>query len=125
MGIKENWLKTDELCPNCGFVTKRQKGLTKQNLKRLITPKFNWNEVLITFMLIMVVVLAFSYKNEIKQCQDWIAPMFAGSTDDCKFVCNNRCDLIKGVENVYAQSSSPKYFNLIMNELNASGNYTR
>lgn len=92
--FKENWLKTDEVCPSCGKVTKRFRGITKQNLKRLITPQWNINELLITFMIIMVLVLAFAYKNETKQCSEWISSMYEGDVDSCKFNCNYNCDMI-------------------------------
>lgn len=93
--IKENWLKVDEVCTHCGQVTKRQKGITKQSLKRLITPKFTMDELIITFMIIMVLVLAFAYNAETKSCREWIKPMYAKDLNNCKSVCNVRCELIQ------------------------------
>lgn len=96
MGIKENWEKVDEVCPNCNQVTKRQKGITRQNIKRLFSFKMNFNEVIILFMLIMVLVLAYTYKAEVKQAQDWINDMYSGNVSVCKSQCNVRCDGIYG-----------------------------
>jgi len=94
--FKENWLKVDETCPGCGQITKRQKGMTKQNLQRLIKPKFDFNEILITFMLIMVVVLALVYNSETKQCREWLTSMAGDSISDCKWNCNSKCDIMGG-----------------------------
>jgi len=69
--FKENWLKVDETCPHCGQVTKRQKGMTKQNLKRLVTIKFDLNEVIWTLVIILVLVLAYSYQSETKVCREY------------------------------------------------------
>ena len=55
MGFEENWLKEDKVCEKCGQVTERQKGLTKQNLKRLLSVKFDINELIITFIIISFV----------------------------------------------------------------------
>lgn len=90
--FQENWNKVDEVCPHCNQITKRQKGMTKQNLKRLITPQFNMNEILITFMLIMVIVLAYVYLNETKQSRDWIIDMTGEDKQQCFSNCNLRCE---------------------------------
>jgi len=97
--VKDNWNKTDELCSCCGAVTKRVRGITKQNLKRLLKPKFDVNELLITFVIIMVLVLAWAYNNETKQCRDWIKPMFSGDKENCIRTCNYQCELIQGIRN--------------------------
>lgn len=91
--FKENWLKVDETCPNCGQVTKRVKGLTKQNLKRLITPKWDMNEFLITAILIMVLVLAYTYKTETQTCRDWVKDFSTGNKTECNTLCQYRCGL--------------------------------
>jgi hypothetical protein len=92
MGLKENWNKEDIVCPNCKQVTERVRGLTKQNLKRLMTPTWNMNEMLILFMIIMIAVLAFSYNKEIKTCKEWLKPMFISDNANCISVCNYRCE---------------------------------
>jgi hypothetical protein len=97
--FKENWLKVDETCPNCGQVTKRQRGLTKQNLKRLIIPQWNSTEILITLMLIFIIILAYVYSFETKQCKEWISSMTAGGKEICRMNCNLQCDKIKEEEN--------------------------
>jgi hypothetical protein len=91
--LKENWNKVDETCLSCGQVTKKVKGMTKQNLKRLLVPKFNSTEVLITIMIIMILVLAFAYKIETKTCKDWLSSMFQGDKKDCLTVCDYQCEV--------------------------------
>lgn len=91
--FKENWNKVDETCPHCHQVTKRQRGLTKQNLKRLITPQWNMTELVITLMLILVIVIAFAYKSETQTTRDWLKSMTSGNEETCKMVCDNKCHL--------------------------------
>ena len=97
--FKERWLQEDKVCDNCGQVTEKVRGITRQNLKRLITPKLDLNELIFTFIMIMLVVLTFSYKSETQQCRDWIGPMFEGTTQDCLSVCDLRCTMVKGIVN--------------------------
>lgn len=91
MGIKENWEKVDEVCSSCGQVTKQAKGITRQNIKKLFSIKFTYTEFLITFMLIMILVLAYAYMNETKQSRDWIESMYSGSIEMCELNCNSKC----------------------------------
>jgi len=95
--IKENWLKEDKRCPSCNQVTERFRGLTKQNLKRLLIPQFNMTEVTITLLLITLIILSFAYKSETQQCRDWLEPMYANDGELCLAMCSNKCDLIKQV----------------------------
>ena len=116
ISFKENWLKVDEVCVCCNQIIKKQRGITRQNLKRLIRPKFTLDEIIITFMLIMVIALAFVYQSETKQCRDWITPMFKGDLDNCKAVCNMRCEMTNAIR----ERNALNYTRLenITNELN-------
>ena len=76
-----SWNDIDETCFACGAVTKRARGITKQSLKRLITPKWDLNELLITFILIMVIIMALLYKSETQQCRDFIKNMNTTQVD--------------------------------------------
>ena len=69
----ENWLKEDERCPNCNQVTKRQRGITKQNLKRLchLKPQSSIEWTLIAFFLLFIII-AYFYSIETQQCRDFI-----------------------------------------------------
>lgn len=69
MGLKENWNKTDELCPNCHHTIKVAKGINKQNLKRLVLAKPKIEDWIILIMLIMTLLLAWRYNVETKQCR--------------------------------------------------------
>jgi hypothetical protein len=89
-----NWNKTDDTCSHCGQVTTKQKGLTKQNLRRLVVPKMDLNEIVFTVLLILILLLAYSYIQETKVCKDWISPMINNSGKDCFNVCSMRCQAI-------------------------------
>ena len=61
--FKERWGETDELCPTCGAVTKEVKGLTRQNIKRLLSFRFDSQSLIIFFLMCMA--LAFAYTTYI------------------------------------------------------------
>ena len=92
--FKENWLLEDKLCPVCKQVTEKQKGLTKQNIKRLFSFKFDANEIIFTAILVLVLLLALSYNSETKKCREWISPMNSGDKNNCKAVCDQKCEFI-------------------------------
>ena len=63
--IKENWLKEDIKCVSCGQVVTRQKGITKQSMKRLISFDYkNPQEWIWTFVMIGIVFMAWSYQAD-------------------------------------------------------------
>lgn len=93
--FKENWEKVDEVCPACGQVTKQQKGWTRQNVRRLLKPKWNGTEITITIMLIFVLLMAYMYKVETQQCKDWIKPMYSDK-QMCELTCLGKCNMIHG-----------------------------
>lgn len=63
----DNWNRVDKRCPTCNQVTKVERGITRQNVKRLIWSKPNINDMIILFMLVMVLLLAYRYKIETAQ----------------------------------------------------------
>ena len=95
MGFKEkfqeNWEKRDEECLACGAITKRQKGITKQNVQRLFKMRWDFNEIMFWVFLILVIFLALSYQKETQQCREWLTPMFNSDIDTCRMICNNKC----------------------------------
>lgn len=115
--MESNWLKEDEKCPSCGAVTKKVRGITKQNLRKLFVPKWTWDEAIITFLLIMIFALAFLYKYETAQCRDWLKPMAEDEGARCLEVCENKCSLIKST------GGGPSLTNLTLNEFNVSISY--
>jgi hypothetical protein len=70
--FKENWLKIDKTCSQCGQVTEKQKGLTKQNVKKLFTIKFDMNEIIMTLIIILVLISAYAYKVDTQICRDYV-----------------------------------------------------
>jgi len=86
MGIKDNWEKVDEVCPTCNQVTKKARGITRQNMKRMFSIKFDTNEIVTTIIILMVLLLAYAYKIETQQCRDWITPIFTGERT-CDSIC--------------------------------------
>ena len=119
MSFKENWEKTDEVCPNFNQVTKRYRGLSRQNLIRLITPKFDINELVITFMIIMMIILAYAYKNETQICRDWVKPMFESDKEHCISVCDSKC-LVLDKTGQKEQEINVTNLNEMLNEMNAN-----
>lgn len=105
--IKENWEKVDEVCSQCGQITLRQRGITRQNIKRLFSFKMNYTEFLITFMLILILVMAYAYMSETKLSKEWIKQMYAGNKSNCLLVCDNKCTLLEKQE----QENNPNYLN--------------
>jgi hypothetical protein len=92
--FKENWLKEDERCPHCNQVTKKARGITKQNIRSLLIPKWNMTEITITLLLLVIIILALTYRGETQQCKDWLKPMMNGTIANCKAVCSERCDFL-------------------------------
>jgi hypothetical protein len=72
-GIKGNWNLCDETCPTCGAITKRQQGLTKQNIKRLFT--FNYkslNEWIWVAVILGVCFIAWAYQHDMAAYKDFM-----------------------------------------------------
>lgn len=63
----DNWNDVDEVCNYCGQVTKKARGLNKQNLKRLFSFKPTINDLITLFMIIMVIFAAYSYNDDLKR----------------------------------------------------------
>lgn len=70
--FKERWLETDKLCPHCGQVTERVRGLNKQNLKRLFSLKMSMNDYITFFIIIMILFAAWSYNHDIAVCREYL-----------------------------------------------------
>lgn len=94
MGLKDNWNKTDETCPSCGHVTKQVKGITKQNLKRLLVPRFSGADFTINILIIAMLVLAWRYQVETKQAKEYV-----------NLVENNRSQLCLDLGKIQSSSS--------------------
>jgi len=63
--LKNNWNAEDEVCPICNSVTKKAVGLNKQNLKRLFLTKPSLQDIITLFMIIAILLMAYSYSKEI------------------------------------------------------------
>jgi len=70
--IKENWNAKDEKCPSCGHITRKAIGLNKQNLKKLCWSKPTLQDVIIFIMLLVFLIMAWSYNNEITQYKSMV-----------------------------------------------------
>ena len=88
--IKENWEKVDELCPTCGHVTKEAKGITRQNMRKLLIPKFTLNEAIYTFIIIVVLALGFLYMSETAQCRDFAHRLQTNPQETCDMLLSNQ-----------------------------------
>lgn len=70
--FKDKWNSEDETCKRCGQVTKISRGLTKQNVKRLIGLKIKMSDFLVLVMLCLVLFLAYAYFQETKTCREFL-----------------------------------------------------
>ena len=89
MSFKDNWLKTDELCPHCGQVTKRVRGITKQNIKRLFTMRFTLDEAIYSFVILMVIVIGFLYMSETQACRQAFHDLATNPVETCRLLMQN------------------------------------
>lgn len=65
------WKEEDIRCPTCNQLTKKVRGITKQNLKNLIRLKPNKTEmILIAFFLILILIM-YAYKVDIQTCREY------------------------------------------------------
>lgn len=71
--LKENWNNVDERCPNCNSITKEARGFNKQNLKKLCFSKPSSQDLIIVIMLILCLLMGFSYLREVKSYKEIIA----------------------------------------------------
>jgi len=67
-----NWNKKDEVCPTCNQVTKEQRGLIKQNFKKLLQ-KPTMQDWLILLMIAMILFGAWAYKYDVQNYREVIA----------------------------------------------------
>jgi hypothetical protein len=71
--VKDNWLKEDILCEKCSQVVYKQKGITKQSMKRLFSFDFkNPQEYVWTIVIIGICLLAWSYMQDKKAYNDFM-----------------------------------------------------
>lgn len=65
----QKWNSTDKTCPTCHQITERTKGITKQNLKRLVWGPPNMQDWLTLFMMIGILMMAYLYHSETTECK--------------------------------------------------------
>jgi hypothetical protein len=120
MSIKENWNKCDEKCLSCGGIVKRQRGLTKANLKKLLIPRLDINELVITFILIMVICLGLLYQSETKTCREWLKKFEDNPTATCDLLLNNNTTSV-GYNESYRFNETA--FNMLINKSSFEGTF--
>lgn len=79
--FKTKWNETDEVCPNCNQVTKINRGLTKQNMKKMFKKPTmqDWIIFIILFLALLGTWVYMSQLNTYKElwenpeefCQDY------------------------------------------------------
>jgi len=69
--FKEKWNEVDEVCPYCGQVTKVNRGLTRQNIKKLFR-KPTIQDWIIFIIIVLTLFGAWSYQNEVQQYREMI-----------------------------------------------------
>lgn len=63
----KDWNTIDERCPYCNSVIEPAKGINKQNLKKLCWSRPTIQDVIIFIMLILCLIMFWTYNNEIAQ----------------------------------------------------------
>lgn len=66
------WNDVDEHCPYCNSVTKINRGITKQNLKRLFFSKPTPQDLIMLTVMVLVMAIAWRYNIETAMCRDVI-----------------------------------------------------
>jgi len=66
--FKEKWNSIDEVCPACKQVTKENRGLTKQNFKKLFR-KPSIQDIMILIMITLILIGSYTYKQDVGLCQ--------------------------------------------------------
>ncbi|MGC9309724.1 MAG: hypothetical protein ACP5D2_03465 [Candidatus Nanoarchaeia archaeon] len=68
--FKEKWNEEDRRCPYCNQVTERSRGLTRQNIRRLVFSKPTTQDLIMLAVIILVLLIAWRYQVETQQCRD-------------------------------------------------------
>ena len=82
---EERWNAEDERCTCCDSVIRPARGFNKQNLKRLIFSKPSGQDWMVLAMLVFILILAYSYKVEIRSCQ----AVLENPAEFCSYYNNN------------------------------------
>ncbi len=69
--FKSKWEEKDETCFMCNQVTKRNRGLTRQNMKNFLK-KPTLQDLIIFIMLLLTLFGAWTYTQEIGQYKDMV-----------------------------------------------------
>ena len=69
--FKEKWESKDETCNECNQVTKKNVGLTKQNLQKLFK-KPTMQEWVLLLVIVLMILGGLTYKSEVQQCKHFM-----------------------------------------------------
>ena len=64
--FKSKWEEKDEVCPVCNQITKRCRGLTRQNVRNLFR-KPTLQDIIILLMIMLTLFGAWAYSQEVEQ----------------------------------------------------------
>ena len=67
--FKQRWNEVDKTCPSCGQVTEINRGLSKQNLKKMFG-KPSPQDIIIFIMLALVLFGAWAYQSDVAQYKE-------------------------------------------------------
>ena len=74
ISFKEQWEKTDQLCPYCNNVTFKAKGINRQNIKRLFSIKhMTMNDIVIFALTFMLLASVYRYYSDTSSCKEFLA----------------------------------------------------
>jgi hypothetical protein len=83
--LKEKWNNVDELCPTCHQVTRRETGLTRQNMRRLLIGKPTFYDWTFLFIILMTIFMAYRYNLETSQAT-YMAEHFADTCQQMGYI---------------------------------------
>lgn len=69
--FNQKWNETDEVCSQCGQVTKFNRGLTRQNMKKMFR-KPSIQDWVILIMIVLALSGALAYQSEVQQYKEII-----------------------------------------------------
>lgn len=74
ISFKEQWEKSDQLCPHCNNVTVKAEGINRQNMKRLFSFKhMTMNDIVIFALTLMLLASVYRYYSDTASCKTFLA----------------------------------------------------
>ena len=96
----KDWLKEDEICPLCNHVTHQKKGITRQNMKKMLRWSWSTNDLILLFVIAMLLFVSWRYTVETKECRAYVQDLRTNPYDTCAKLTSNATNAAKGIESL-------------------------